>query len=88
MMTIEDFAHRCLLIKAGNAELAIPCCANCEHYKEHPDGGAIYKNGQVVREVALPSWWACHPVNDGEDILFTKPEDFCSRFEERKNNNE
>lgn len=31
-MTIEDFAHRCLLIKAGNAEIAIPCCANCKHY--------------------------------------------------------
>lgn len=36
-MTIEDFAHRCLMIKAGNAELAIPCCANCKHYKQ-PSG--------------------------------------------------
>ena len=33
-MTLEDFAHRCLMIKAGNAELAIPCCANCKYYEE------------------------------------------------------
>ena len=31
-MTIEEFAHRCLLIKAGNATLEIPCCANCKYY--------------------------------------------------------
>lgn len=64
-----------------------PCCANCEHYKEHPDGGAIYENGKVIKEVTLPSWWACHhpTFNDEEDILYMEPEDFCSRFEERKN---
>ena len=33
-MTLEDFAHRCLMIKAGNAELAIPCCANCKYYEK------------------------------------------------------
>lgn len=62
------------------------CCLNCEHYKEHPDGGVIYKNGVVIKEVTLPSWWACHhpALNDGEDLLYMEPEDFCSRFEERK----
>ena len=64
-----------------------PCCANCEHYIEHPDGGVIYQNGKVIKEVTLPSWWACHhpTFNDDESILYMKPEDFCSRFEERKN---
>lgn len=33
-MTLEDFAHRCLMIKAGNATLDIPCCANCKYYEE------------------------------------------------------
>lgn len=83
-MTIEEFAHRCLLIKAGNAELAIPCCANCEHYKS--DRGIIYKNGEVIKEITLGCFWACyHPELNEEDILYTKPEDFCSRFEERNN---
>ena len=35
IMTIEEFAHRCLLIKAGNVTLSIPCCANCEHYEKN-----------------------------------------------------
>ena len=83
-MTIEEFAHRCLLIKAGNTTLSIPCCANCEHYK--PDEGIIYKNGKVIKKVTLSSWWSCyHPGLNEEDILYTKPEDFCSRFEERNN---
>ncbi len=68
-MTIEDFAHRCLLIKAGNAELAIPCCANCRNYakSETWDGYEC---------------WACKRIGHLE--LYTKPEEFCSRFEERK----
>lgn len=70
-MTIEDFAHRCLLIKAGNAELAIPCCANCEHY---------------AKSKVMPEYWSCQRTKYLEH--YTKPEDFCSRFEERKNDNE
>ena len=39
-MTLEDFAHRCLMIKAGNATLDIPCCANCKYYiqEKYSDG--------------------------------------------------
>lgn len=68
-MTIEEFAHRCLLIKAGNAELAIPCCANCEHYKNDID--------DVVDSYRCEKW--------GLIGANTKPEDFCSRFKERNN---
>lgn len=85
-MTHEEFAHMCLSIKKGNVDIPIPCCANCKYYVEHPDGGVIYKNGEVIKEVTLPSWWACcHPaLNDEEEILYMQPEDFCSRFEQRK----
>ncbi len=46
-MTPEDFAHRCLMIKAGNVELAIPCCANCEYYQleEDADFAGTIKGG-------------------------------------------
>lgn len=40
-MTLEDFAHRCLMIKAGNATLDIPCCANCKYYTQEEDLGGI-----------------------------------------------
>lgn len=66
-MTIEDFAHRCLLIKAGNAELAIPCCANCKHYITGID--------DIVGSYRCEKW--------GLIGANTEPEDFCSRFEER-----
>ena len=36
-MTLEDFAHRCLMIKAGNTTLDIPCCANCKYYQLEED---------------------------------------------------
>ena len=68
-MTLEDFAHRCLMIKAGNAELAIPCCANCKYY-------------QRVWDDALPAIWVCKRI-DPHWINDMKPEDFCSRWESR-----
>lgn len=70
-MTIEDFAHRCLLIKAGNAELAIPCCANCDHYK---------------KSKFMFDRWSCQRTKHLEHYM--NPEDFCSRFTERENENE
>lgn len=87
-MTQEDFANECLRIAAGDMHILTPCCANCEHYINHENGGVIYKNGKVVREVNLPDYWACsHPTfNDDEEELWTKPEDFCSYFKERTNN--
>jgi len=84
-MTLEEFAHRCLMIKAGNATLDIPCCANCEHYIEHIESGVIIQNGKVIKEVPMKPWWSCsHPTRDVDDAeLKTKPEDFCSRWESR-----
>lgn len=45
-----------------------PCCANCEHYKNDID--------DVVDSYRCEKW--------GLIGANTKPEDFCSRFEERK----
>ena len=68
-MTLEDFAHRCLMIKAGNAILDIPCCANCKYYKK-------------VYNYPFPDPWVCTRINP-HWIIGMKPEDFCSRWESR-----
>ena len=76
-MTIEEFAHRCLLIKAGNATLEIPCCANCKYYIPSESDQAAYPD--------VKKWICDHPeltfTEDAE--LLMKPEDFCSRWEPR-----
>lgn len=72
-MTLEEFAHRCLMIKAGNANLDIPCCANCEHY-------------QKVFDDSLPAIWVC--MRKIGWIRDMKPEDFCSRWESRNEEKE
>ena len=137
-MTLEDFAHRCLMIKAGNVQLAIPCCANCEYYirEEYSDGvhgllanlkgtliEHLYNGGtaKVVKTIEdengveffcettgefiskdeaeqiqcenvsenVSYKYICnHPCVVSDDQfnatwLETKPEDFCSRWEER-----
>lgn len=71
-MTHEFFINICNMIKAGSKTLVLPCCSNCLHYKN---------------EVATNQEYVCeHPTeNYPEDSwLLTKPEDFCSYFEERK----
>lgn len=55
-MTLEDFAHRCLMIKAGNATLDIPCCANCkyyiqEKYSDSINGLAAYLKGTIIEHL-------------------------------------
>lgn len=75
-MTLEDFAHRCLMIKAGNATLDIPCCANCKYYHDSIDTEKI-------------DYYVCeHPLQYAADsnacaAIKMQPEDFCSRWEER-----
>lgn len=85
-MTLEDFAHRCLMIKAGNATLDIPCCANCKYYGE--EKVSVFKNGQIYVE-GTHKWICEHPEIDSDDSAFCwlnmKAEDFCSRWEEREN---
>lgn len=76
-LTLEDFAHRCLMIKAGNAELAIPCCANCKFYRSF-----TFSDGETIWECHHPSMDDCESV-DESGILYMAPEDFCSRWEER-----
>lgn len=46
-MTLEDLIHRCLMIRKGNTNLDIPCCANCEHYvcSNEPYATATAKSG-------------------------------------------
>ena len=137
-MTLEDFAHRCLMIKAGNAELAIPCCANCKYYEREEECNGIhgalsslkgtivehlYNGGtaKVVKKVegengieffcetdgtfiseeeaekiqseniseSIQYKYECHhPAQESDDPfegawLEMKPEDFCSRWEEK-----
>lgn len=70
-MTHEEFAHMCLSIKKGNVDIPIPCCANCEHYIQH----------------SISQWFCYHPtrsMNYWDNVLRMQPEDFCSRFEARK----
>lgn len=86
-MTLEDFAHRCLMIKAGNATLDIPCCANCEHYTKVVIGDEVRTNTLPgFRLINKSIKWECfHPALETDDAawLETKPEDFCSRWESR-----
>ena len=78
-MTHEEFAHLCLKIKSGDTSIEIPCCANCEHYKKVPSLSDLVK-----------TYYGCdHPLMDTDDpyvgvSLTMAPEDFCSRFEQRK----
>ena len=85
-MTLEEFAHRCLMIKAGNVTLDIPCCAHCKYYES-----LTFSNGETI--------WECHhPLTydpeDGSPVssINMAPEDFCSswesRNEEKENQNE
>ena len=76
-LSIEDFAHRCLLIKAGNVQLPIPCCANCKYYAD------VFKDD-------LPKVYVCQywdPKERPKEVrgclawLHTNPDDFCSRWE-------
>lgn len=78
-MTIEEFAYRCLSIKAGNTALSIPCCANCEHYES-----LTFSDGETIYECHHPSMDDCE-CEDESGILYMAPEDFCSRFKERNN---
>lgn len=81
-MTLEDFAHRCLMIKAGNATLDIPCCANCKYYKS-----LTFSDGDTIYECHHPSMDDCESV-DESGILYMAPEDFCSRWESRNEEKE
>lgn len=81
-MTIEEFAHRCLMIKAGNATLDIPCCAHCKHYVP-----TVFSDGDTI--------WECdRPLEDEDDMgvvlsmLPMAPEDFCSRWRSRNEEKE
>ena len=100
-MTLEDFVHRCLLIKAGNTNLDIPCCANCEYYKCSDEPSATAKSGINtlakffgIEDDENPAKYECrHPVLETDDPfvaawLETKPEDFCSRWESRNEEKE
>lgn len=71
-MTHEEFAHLCLKIKSGDTSIEIPCCANCKYY-------------QVVLNAG--KYRCVHPrlaYNGNDGYLVMQPEDFCSRFEQRK----
>lgn len=72
-MTLEEFAHRCLMIKAGNVNLDIPCCANCESYKS-----LTFSDGETIYECQHPATMA----------LYMTPEDFCSRWRSRNEEKE
>ena len=75
-MTLEDFAHRCLMIKAGNATLDIPCCANCKYYRT---------------DRKVEGYRCFHPrlmTNGNMAWLTLQPEDFCSRWESRNKEKE
>lgn len=92
-MTHEEFAHMCLKIKSGDTSIEIPCCANCEHYKKSLDYSKTnlydlafnHENNYIYR-------YECrHPALESDDPFVatwieTTPEDFCSRFEPRKEN--
>ena len=75
-MTIEELSNRYLQIVGGDTSLAIPCCANCKHYK--PNGA---RNHRCI------NYFCDHPAEEYSlnSMLRTKPDDFCSRFEEHKN---
>ena len=81
-MTLEDFAHRCLMIKAGNTTLDIPCCANCESYKS-----LTFSDGETIYECQHPA-----TEDTGDEYvsiaLWMAPEDFCSRWESRNEEKE
>lgn len=76
-LTIEDFANRCLRIANGDVSLVAPCCANCKHYKPIID--LMVFLGSEPTDCACEHPAEKHPL---DSLLKTKPEDFCSRFEE------
>ena len=88
-MTLEDFAHRCLMIKAGNATLDIPCCANCKYYNKKLTNLYLQTTDSFpgIRFEGKYEWICDHPETDSDDSavcwLNMKPEDFCSRWESR-----
>lgn len=81
-MTLEDFAHRCLMIKAGNATLDIPCCANCKYYESFTfvDYETIYECHHPAMEDTGDKYVSC--------ALCMAPEDFCSRWESKNEEKE
>ena len=99
-MTHEEFAHICLKIKSGDTSIEIPCCANCKYYvcSNEPYATATTKGGinalsklldDILDEEIEAKYECRHPVLESDDPfvacwLETKPEDFCSRFEQRK----
>lgn len=103
-MTLEDFAHRCLMIKAGNATLDIPCCANCKYYNKNftYQTNSISAGVQALASLAFgfsldgtkdEVYYCEHPVQESDDRfvaswLKMKPEDFCSRWESRNEEKE
>lgn len=74
-MTHEFFINICKMIKAGSKTLELPCCANCLHYK--PKNVPNHRCINYICE---------HPAEEYplDSRLLTKPEDFYSYFEERK----
>lgn len=70
IMTHEEFAHICLKIKSGDTSIEIPCCANCKHYIK-------------TLELTGSTYYGCDHPFAGVSLCM-KPEDFCSRFEQRK----
>jgi len=83
MITLEELEK---IIKKDDTSVDIPCCANCEHYHEHPESMIMTQGGKFIKEIPMDSRWTCsHPTfSDEEDELWTEPEDFCSRYERRK----
>lgn len=73
-----DLPHSAASIEAFNKAIDAlkaerPRCANCEHYK--PDGTPnVYESCVCI-----------HPAEEYplDSVLRMKPDDFCSRFEER-----